>query len=113
MFISEGGNQREDGSNVKRNPPSTDAEFIDRVGELFDAVPPEGQAEAEEVLRDVGLDPDAVADRLLKFARAQRAMWDAAIEAAAKIAESQAAEPECPERAQYCADAIRKLSSRG
>ena len=99
--------------NVKRKPPGTDVEFIDRIGELFDAVPPEGQAEAEEVLREAGLDPDAVGDRLAQFAKVLRAMWDAAIEEAAKSAEAQAAEPECPERAQYCADAIRELSSRG
>ncbi len=55
---------------MKRKPPGTDAELIERVGELFDAVPPEGQAEAEEVLREAGLDPDAVGDRLAQFAKA-------------------------------------------
>ena len=40
-----------------------------------------------------------------------RKAWDAAIEEAAKIAEAQMTEPECQERAQYCADAIRMLSS--
>lgn len=54
---------------MKRKPPSTDAELIGRVGELFDAVPPEGQAEAEEVLREAGLDPDSVGDRLAQFAK--------------------------------------------
>lgn len=29
----------------------------------------------------------------------------------AKVCESQAVEPECPERAQYCADAIRMRSN--
>ena len=41
----------------------------------------------------------------------QRSAWNAAIEAAANTAEEQGSEPECPERAQYCADAIRALSS--
>jgi hypothetical protein len=53
---------------MKRNPPSTDAELVERVRELFDAVPPEGEAEANEVLQEAGLDPDAVASRFAKFA---------------------------------------------
>jgi hypothetical protein len=32
-------------------------------------------------------------------------------EACAKVCEEQAREPECPERAQYCADAIRSRST--
>ena len=40
-----------------------------------------------------------------------KSVWNAAIEEAAKVAEAQMSEPECPERAQYCADAIRALSS--
>ena len=32
-----------------------------------------------------------------------------ALEEAARVCEQQAGEPECPERAAYCADAIRKL----
>jgi len=32
-------------------------------------------------------------------------------EAGAKVCEEQASEPECPERAQYCADAIRMRSN--
>ena len=55
---------------MKRKPPGTDAELIERVGELFDTVLPEGQSEAEEVLRKAGLDPDAVGDRLAQFAKA-------------------------------------------
>ncbi len=55
---------------MKRKPPSTDAELIERVGELFDALLPEGLAEAEEVLREAGLDPDAVGNRLAQFAKA-------------------------------------------
>lgn len=39
-------------------------------------------------------------------------VWNAAIEKAALIAESQMNEPECPERAQYCADSIRLLISK-
>lgn len=35
--------------------------------------------------------------------------FKAGIEAAAKVCDAQALEPECPERAQYCADAIRAL----
>ena len=37
------------------------------------------------------------------------AAWNEAIEQAAKTAEAQRDAPECPERAQYCADAIRTL----
>jgi len=40
-----------------------------------------------------------------------RAAWDAAIEACAKVCDEQALEPECPERAKYCADAIRTRSN--
>ena len=36
----------------------------------------------------------------------------AGIEEAAQVCDSQALEPECPERAQYCADAIRALASK-
>jgi len=36
---------------------------------------------------------------------------DAALEEAAQACELQASEPECPERAQYCADAIRALAA--
>ena len=32
-------------------------------------------------------------------------------EACANVCEEQASEPECPERAQFCADAIRKRSN--
>ncbi len=53
---------------MKKTPPSTDAELVERVGELFEAVPPEGEAEAEEVLRGAGLDPRVVGDRLAQFA---------------------------------------------
>lgn len=40
-----------------------------------------------------------------------RQAWDAAIAEAAMMCDEQAKEPECPERATYCADAIRMLSS--
>lgn len=53
---------------MKKSPPSTNAELVKRVGELFDAVPPEGEAEAEEVLREAGLDPHAVGERLAQSA---------------------------------------------
>lgn len=36
---------------------------------------------------------------------------DFEIEACAKICDAQASEPECPERAKYCADAIRYRKS--
>lgn len=39
--------------------------------------------------------------------------WEAIIEECARICDEQAKEPECPERAQYCADAIRALKSIG
>lgn len=42
------------------------------------------------------------------FARLARAT---AFEEAAKVCEQQSSEPECPERAQYCADAIRALAA--
>ena len=37
--------------------------------------------------------------------------WNAAIEAAARVCDDQANEPECPERAIYCAIEVRALSS--
>lgn len=37
----------------------------------------------------------------------------AGIEEAAKVCDQQASEPECPERAQYCADSIRALNKTG
>lgn len=37
----------------------------------------------------------------------------AGIEEAAKVCDAQSSEPECPERAQYCADAIRALNKTG
>ena len=37
--------------------------------------------------------------------------WNAAIEAAAGVCDDQANEPECPERAIYCAIEVRALSS--
>ena len=44
-----------------------------------------------------------------------RALWEAATkaerEACAKVCDEQAKEPECPERAMYCADAIRARSN--
>ena len=44
-----------------------------------------------------------------------RIVWYAATlverEACAKVCEDQANEPECPERARYCADAIRNRSN--
>lgn len=46
-------------------------------------------------------------EQLIHLARAE------AFEEAAKVCDSQAAEPECPERAAYCADAIRKLKENG
>jgi len=36
-----------------------------------------------------------------------------ALERAAKVCDAQALEPECPERAKYCADAIRALMKEG
>ena len=38
--------------------------------------------------------------------------WNAAIEAAASVCDGQANEPECPERAIYCAIEVRALSSK-
>ena len=40
-----------------------------------------------------------------------RKTWNAAIEAAAFVCDDQANDPECPERAVYCANAVRALSS--
>lgn len=37
--------------------------------------------------------------------------WNTAIEAAAAICDEQAKEPECPERATYCAEAIRGMKA--
>ena len=42
---------------------------------------------------------------------AYRAGRNAGLEEAAGICDSQTKEPECPERASYCADAIRALKS--
>jgi len=53
---------------MKRKPPSTEAELVERVGELFEAVLPETEAEETEILRRAGLDPEAVGSRLAKFA---------------------------------------------
>ena len=36
----------------------------------------------------------------------------AALERAAEVCDEQAKEPECPERATYCADAIRALKDK-
>lgn len=45
-------------------------------------------------------------DELSRFAEMHRAL---VLEEAAKECDKQAKEPECPERASYCADAIRAL----
>ena len=54
---------------MKSKSPNTNAELIECLADLFDAVTIEGEAEAEEILRDAGLDPDAVGDRIAQFAK--------------------------------------------
>jgi hypothetical protein len=50
-----------------------------------------------------------------KYLAAMYLGWEAATlierEACARVCETQTEEPECPERAQYCADAIRMRSN--
>jgi len=44
--------------------------------------------------------------------QAYQAATDAALERAAEVCDEQAKEPECPERATYCAEAIRALKEQ-
>lgn len=54
---------------------------------------------------------DEIGSRNITAESAARMAWEAGArterEACAKLCDEQAAEPECPERATYCADGIR------
>jgi len=50
------------------------------------------------------------ADQMREYGRLCRA---AGVDEAAEVCDAQSSEPECPERAQYCADAIRALNKTG
>lgn len=54
--------------------------------------------------------PGLNADKLRQYTARVRAE---ALEEAAKVCDEQALEPECPERAEYCAQAIRALIPEG
>ena len=54
---------------MKRKAPETSADLLDFLAEAFDAVPPEGVAEAEDQLRSAGLDPEAVGEHLAGVAK--------------------------------------------
>ena len=53
---------------MTKKPPETYREFLDRLADLFDEVPPESLEEAEQELRDAGLDPEAVGQRMSELA---------------------------------------------
>lgn len=58
-----------------------------------------------------GLLPADNEDRKEYVMRVAKLASEAEREACAKVCDAQSIEPECPERAQYCADAIRKRSN--
>ena len=47
-----------------KKPPETYRAFLDRLEDLFDQSPPENAKDAEEELRDAGLDPELVGQRI-------------------------------------------------
>lgn len=51
-----------------KKPPETYRAFLDRLEDLFDQSPPENVKEAEEELRDAGLDPEVVGQRMRAIA---------------------------------------------
>jgi len=53
---------------MTKKPPETYREFLDRLADLFDEVPPESLEEAEQELRDAGLDPEAIGQRMSELA---------------------------------------------
>ncbi len=48
--------------------PKTERELIEALADLFEEIPPETGEEADEVLRDAGLDPELVAKNMREFA---------------------------------------------
>ena len=47
-----------------KKPPETYRTFLNRIADLFDQIPPEDINEAEQELRDGGLDPETVGQRM-------------------------------------------------
>jgi|GraSoiStandDraft_41_1057321.scaffolds.fasta_scaffold876464_2 hypothetical protein len=51
-----------------KKPPETYRAFVDRLADLFDQIPPEDIEEAEQELRDAGVDPEAIGQRMKNLA---------------------------------------------
>jgi hypothetical protein len=63
-----------------KKPPETYRAFLDRLEDLVDQNPPENVKEAEDELRDAGLDPEVVGQRMKaiadrSIARARASWW--------------------------------------